>query len=416
MNSAFEQAYGFPRSAVTLATWRTAPYSRWSFQNVREAVPDMQISCARERAESAAVENAGFLNQRIDIEGRRETVGAFLARSHTDLFVAVTNGKFVAEYTAPTAVREQPHILFSISKSFTGLAAGILEAQGIIDSKALVTRYVPEAKASAYGNATLRHLLDMRVSLAFDESYLNTDGDYARYRRATLWNPAIPGERQESLAEFLVSLKQAPGDHGGAFRYASPNSDLLGLVIERAAGRRFADLISALIWVPLDAHHHGAVTLDRAGTARAAGGMSITARDLARLGDMLRCGGAIEGRQIVPERWVNDMRNAGDPEAWRAGDLNGLIPGGRYRSKWYQTADGAFCAIGIHGQWLYVDPSRKTVLVKMSSQPLPQDDALDRATLAFLKGATALFRQAWEHYELARHYGTATREQPDAEP
>lgn len=386
MPSTFELRYGFPRDAVTPSTWRTAPYSRWSFQNVREAVPDIQIPCAGERQETAAVENSALFGEKI---GSGETVTGFLERSHTDLFVAMKDGRFIAEYTAPTAEREGQHILFSISKSVTGLAAGILEAQRVIDYEAPVPHYVPEAKGSGYEAATVRHLLDMRTGIAFDESYLSTDGDYARYRRATLWNPAISGAAPESLLDFLVSLRQER-PHGGPFRYLSPNSDLLGLVIERAAGRRYAELISELIWVPLGAQHHAAVTVDRVGTARAAGGISATARDLARLGDMLRSGGAVDGRQIVPERWVHDMRTAGDPAAWQAGDLKGFIPGGRYRSKWYQTADGAFCGIGIHGQWVYVDPARKTVLVKLSSQPLPQDDALDAATLAFLKGVTAL--------------------------
>src|SRR3990170_3594646 len=109
MPSTFEQRYGFARSDVTLATWRTAPYSRWSFQNVREAVPDMQIACAGERAETNAVENSALLDEKI---GSGETVGTFLARSHTDLFVAMKDGAFAAEYSAPYAERETPHILF----------------------------------------------------------------------------------------------------------------------------------------------------------------------------------------------------------------------------------------------------------------------------------------------------------------
>ena len=382
--SGFEQRYGFARSEVNLATWRKSPYSRWSFQNVREAVPDMEIACGGERAEGARIDAAPLLSQKVMIGPQAETVGAFLTRSHTDLLVVMKDGAFVADYAAPYADPDRPHILFSISKSVTGVLAGILADKGVVDLDRPTIRYIPDAKDSAFGGATLRNLLDMRVSLAFEESYLDQHGDYARYRRATLWNPAVPGQPPESLREFLLALRQGPDQHGGTFRYQSPNSDFLGILLEEAAGPRFADLVSELIWQPLGAHRHAAVTVDRAGHARAAGGVSASARDLARLGEMLRCGGAVGSRQIVPEQWVNDMRIAGDKDAWAAGDLNQLIPGGRYRSKWYQTAGGAFCGIGIHGQWLYVDPPRRTVIVKMSSQPLPQDDALDRETLAFL--------------------------------
>ncbi|CAN5407880.1 serine hydrolase [soil metagenome] len=386
MATQFEQRYGFARSDVTLATWRKSPYSRWSFQNVREAVPDMQISCAGERAEDAPVSPDALLSETIRIGDKNETVGAFLKRSDTDLLVAMKGGRFVADYVAPYADPDRPHILFSISKSITGLLAGILAEMGVIDLDAPVIDYVPDAKGGAFDGATIRHLLDMRVSLAFEESYLNQDGDYARYRRATLWNPAIPGQPQESLREFLLSLHQAPAPHGGAFYYQSPNSDFLGVLLEEAAGIRFADLVSELIWQPLGARKHGAVSVDRAGTARVAGGISVTVRDLARLGEMLRRGGTVgDGRRIAPSGWLHDMMTAGDAKAWAAGDLNLLIPGGRYRSKWYQTGDGAFCGIGIHGQWLYVDPERETVIVKLSSQPLPQDDALDLEVITFLR-------------------------------
>ena len=80
------------------------------------------------------------------------------------------------------------------------------------------------------------------------------------------------------------------------------------------------------------------------------------------------------------------MRTNGDSDAWRAGGETGF-PNGRYRSQWYQTgeADGAFCAIGIHGQWIYVDPVREITIAKQSSQPNPVDDAFKLANLAFFR-------------------------------
>jgi CubicO group peptidase (beta-lactamase class C family) len=188
-----------------------------------------------------------------------------------------------------------------------------------------------------------------------------------------------------------MTIQKGEGGHGEAFRYRSPNSDLLGLIVERASGRRYAELMSELLWTPLEARREAFVTVDAEGTARAAGGVSVTARDLARVGEMLRCGGtAAGGRRIVSEDWVDDTLNAGDPAAWKAGDFPHLLANGRYRSKWYQSGfdSGAFFGIGIHGQWLYVDPSTETVLVKLSSQPLPVDDATDLACLAFFQAVS----------------------------
>ena len=98
-------------------------------------------------------------------------------------------GKLVGDWFAPHMDFGARHIIFSISKSLTAILAGILEGEGVFDPEAPVTQYIPEAAGSAYGDATVRHVLDMTVSLDFEEAYLDPESAFARYRRATLWNP-----------------------------------------------------------------------------------------------------------------------------------------------------------------------------------------------------------------------------------
>ena len=132
------------------------------------------------------------------------------------------------------------------------------------------------------------------------------------------------------------------------------------------------------------------ITVDSVGTPRSAGGVSVTARDLARVGELVRTGGRIGDVQVLPQAWIADMFGNGDPEAWKPnGDA--LITKGRYRSQWYQFGEpeGAFCAIGIHGQWLYVDRPSGTVLVKQSSQPNPLDEGLKARNLDFYRAMAA---------------------------
>jgi len=390
MTTQFAEAYGFERRDVTLANWRTAPFSRFSFGHAEEVVPSARISAGAEEPEGSPVVS-NLMRQSLP-EGLADEpdVGAYLDYAHTDAFVLMKAGRIVAEHYAPHAGIGQRHIVFSISKSLTALVIATLEADGLMDPDALVTSLLPEAAGSAYSDCTIRDVLDMRVSLAFDEAYLNTDGAYARYRRATLWNPADPSQPDEALLAFLLTLKKDAHPHGGAHFYASPNSDLLGILIERATGERYADVLSTRLWKPLGAKNHASVTVDAEGTARAAGGISVTARDLARVGEMLRNGGTVDDRRIVPQAWLADMLTAGDHQAWVDGKSN-FFPKGRYRSQWYQSGepDGAFCAIGIHGQWLYVDPSTETVIVKLSSQPNPLDDELKHDNFAFFRALSA---------------------------
>lgn len=391
MTTEFKTTYGFERRDVTIANWRTAPFSRWSFQNLREMVPTTEIRAAAETPE-VALSSSPLLDLPLET-GLAGTTNAraFLDHAHTDAFVLMKGGRIVAEHYAPHADINARHIVFSVSKSLTALVSAVLEEQGIVDPDRPVVDLVAEAKGSAYGDCTYRDVLDMRVSLDFDEAYLNKDGAFARYRRSTLWNPSEPGAPVETLTEFLMTLQKADRPHGGPFYYASPNSDLLGILIERASGRRYADLFSDLLWKPLGAKNHALVSVDGAGTARSAGGVCVTARDLARVGQMLLDGGRAEGRQVVSSAWVEDMKTAGDPKAWAASQPT-MLPNGRYRSKWYQTgeADGAFCAIGIHGQWLYVDPSTETVIVKLSSQPNPLDDELKQDNFAFFRALSRI--------------------------
>ncbi|TIS63839.1 serine hydrolase [Mesorhizobium sp.] len=388
--TAFETRYEFGRNQVLLGNWRESPFSRWSFQNVGELVPSARVAAVPASGEAPARALDGLLGERVTLAGGPETVAAFLRRSDTDALTIMKGGKFVGDWFAPHMQFGARHIIFSISKSLTAILAGILEGEGIFDPQAPVTRYLPEAAGSAYGDASVRHVLDMTISLDFEEAYLDPESAFARYRRATLWNP---GGGTESLADFILTLQRLAEPHGRTFRYRSPNSDLLGILLERASGQRFAELMHEKLWLPLGATSEASVTVDSEGTARTAGGISVTPRDLAQVGEMMRQGGTANGRRIVPEAWVRDtVSTGGDSEAWQRGTMAFLFPQGRYRNKWYQTgaASGAFCGIGIHGQWLYVNPKVEVVIAKMSSQPEPVDEPLDVDMVAFFEALSRM--------------------------
>jgi len=372
-------ADSFERSDITLDNWRLAPFSRYAFQNVPEFVPVAPVTLAS-RPEPAAVQPGLIASLTVNhpAEGPLPVV-RHLERSSADSFIVMRDWEVLDEWHAAYADPAKPHIIFSISKSVTGMLAGIAVKDGKLDPHAPVSRYVDVRPDSAYADANVRHLLDMSVSLDFEENYLDRDGQFDRYRRSTLWNPQRFDKPQETLAEVLVTLPRSAGPQGKVFFYASPNTDLAGLVIERATGVRLHEYMAERLWKPMGAFGASWVTVDRAGTARAAGGMCVTPRDLARFGQLVLDGGRNrEGAQVIPETWVADMHANGDRQAWLDGAFRTSFPEGRYRSFWYETGDarGSFCGIGIHGQWLWVDPASRLVLVRTSSRPEASDDAL----------------------------------------
>ena len=385
----FERRYGFERSACHLGNWRERPYSQWSFQHVGEVVPSSVIACGEPTVLSDA---ADFEDISVEVRDRNTDLSTFLQQTETDALLVSRGGEMVSEWTAPHADRAKPHIIFSISKSLTALLYAIVEEQGVIDLDKTAAHYWPQAARSGYGDCPLRHVLDMRVSLAFEEEYLDADGDYARYRRSTLWNPPRADKPNDDLGDLLCSLEKGEGEHGGAFQYLSPNSDMLGTVLEKATGIRFADLLSQLVWQKMGARSDALITVDARGRPRAAGGVSVVAHDLLAVGEMICNDGAVGSRQIVPAAWIEDMRDAGDRDAWSAGNFAGFSTIDRYRSQWYQLAapSRVVMGIGIHGQFLYVDPATETVIVRMASQTLPIDQPQDEDWISVFNQIAAL--------------------------
>jgi CubicO group peptidase (beta-lactamase class C family) len=272
---------------------------------------------------------------------------------------------------------DSPHILMSVTKSLLGILAGILTARGVLDPERQVTDIIPELRDTAYQGATIRHLLDMAAGIGFDENYLATSGPIVEYRKSTGWNPLASGESPSDLRSFLHTLKQADGSHGRRFHYVSPNTDLLGWVIERSAGRRYAELMSELLWRPMGAERSAYITVDRLGAPRCAGGMCVTTRDLARVGQLIVQDGTRNGVQVIPREWIADVMSGGDPAAWDAGPFAVYYPRLpiHYRSKCYviRGEQPLFFGLGIHGQNLFVDRARELVIAKVSSQPQPMD-------------------------------------------
>ncbi|MEW6633703.1 MAG: serine hydrolase [Pseudomonadota bacterium] len=369
--SAFKATYGFERDEVRLDNWRSAPWNVWGFRNVCELAPTARIAATPGLSEEPATDAEGLLRETFLLDGRRIAVAEALHETFTDAMVVMKSGRIVADFHAPNFTLQGRHMLFSVSKSITSIIAGILRDDGLLDFDALVPSYVPELKSSAYGDARVRDVLDMRVSLDFEEVYHDPHGSHARYRRAGLLDPSGPNDKIETVIEFIAALKKGKGDHGGHYHYASPNSDVLGLIIRGASGQRFPDLASERLFQPLGARQDAYVTVDRAGTPRTGGGINMTPRDLARIGEMMRQGGVANGRRIVSQEWVDDTITGGSREAWAQSTSVSWLPHGRYHNKWYQTgtASGAFFALGIHGQWLYVDPRSEMVIAKVSSQP-----------------------------------------------
>lgn len=352
----------------TLANWMAPVHTFWSFRHVRELIPTAQVdSAATPRVLSRDIRSAlgGIV---VDFHQDPQTVVDFLSSTNTDSFTVVQEENLVFEWLAPGVVDVEPHLIFSVTKSVTGMLVGALVQEGLIDVEALVTDYVPQVSDSGFGDATVRNLLDMAVSYQFEEDY-SPGPDIVAYRNSVGWYPAPLGA--PDLHDFIASRKKE-GEHGKSFRYLSPTTDLVGWVIEAASGLPYATALSKYIWSKIGTEAPAHMTVDRQGSPRAAGGLSVIPRDMARFGMMIRDG----GMGVIDPEFLADVYENGSLEQWTTGDFKDLFPAGVYRSFCYKPGEDpdVIMGIGIHGQFLYVDRPRGVVVAKQSSWPVPDDE------------------------------------------
>ncbi|MGZ4470729.1 MAG: serine hydrolase domain-containing protein [Nocardioidaceae bacterium] len=372
---------GFPPAEdarVSLATWQDSRNVRWAFQHLREIIPTQVIPASPGGLRALPeAPRTGVLDTPVHrLHGTTSTAAAVVADTYTDALLVLHDGVLVHEEYGAGMTAATPHLIMSVSKSVVGCVAGILAGRGLLDPAAPVTDYVPEVADSGYGGAVVRHLLDMRTGVAFREGYDDPDSEVRVMERSMGWQPLLDSD-PVGLYEYLTTLA-ADEEHGGPFTYRSADTDMLGWVCERAAASRMADLVSRLLWVPMGAEHDAEVTCDMVGTAVHDGGMSATARDLARFGQLLLDDGAVDGHQVVPSSWLTDARQPGDDvrEAFLVTDHHSALPGGWYRNQfWFVPSHHgtALVCLGINGQMVYVNPATRMVGVKLSSWLTAQD-------------------------------------------
>ncbi|MNX10040.1 6-aminohexanoate-dimer hydrolase [compost metagenome] len=361
------------------------PAMRWSVSNFRQLMPTVNVS--RGLGAPTALPQA----LRKDIDTLRFTPldaktlmtwDASLAATYTDGILVLHRGRVVYERYFGVLKDDGQHGAMSVTKSVVGTLGAMLVAEGTLDANKPVAHYVPELATSAFGNATVRQVLDMTTGLKFSEDYADPKAEV--WAHAQAGNP-LPKPKDytgpRSYYEFLQTV-QPEGKHGEGFGYKTVNSDVLGWVIARATGRTVAQLLSERIWRHLGAEQDAYFTVDSIGTPFAGGGLNTGLRDLARFGEMLRNDGRVKGRQIVPKAAVEDIRRGGDKAAFTKGGYP-LLQGWSYRNMWWVTHNdhGAYMARGVHGQRIYIDPKAGMVIVRYASHPIAGNAANDPVTL-----------------------------------
>ena len=359
-------------SQPTLANWRLPPFNREAFSKVREIMPTASINWKK----GSVAQDSESKNKKLTVrlkENEETELDGFLNQTTVDALQVSHRGKIVYKWHSPYCSSSSPHIIFSVSKSLTALLIGCIIDEGLVTEETLVSQIIPEAKGSAFENASVRNLLDMSVSSNFIEDYEATSGIFLDYRQSTGWNPQDIDDTSH-LKSFLLSLKKNTHGHGEKFEYHSTNTDMLGIIIEKCTGKKYAHYFYEKLMKPLGAKDDAYVTLDRMGTSRAAGGICISASDIMSICEMVRTFGKNgQGAQVFPENWIKDILNSETDKRFNLDGHYDIFPDGLYRSKWYRpyTSQNIIFGLGIHGQWIWIDFDKELSIVCLSSEPNP---------------------------------------------
>ena len=361
------------------------PKTRWAFAHMRQLVPTTAIwrgegpPSALPRAERDDLDGVSFTPLG---GGAAMTWAQSLEAMYTDAILVLHRGRVVQERYFGVMAPHRVHMAMSVTKSYIGTLGAICVHEGLLDPTQRVPHYLPELAGTAYDDATVRDVMDMRIGVRYSEDYTNPDAEIWQHARAGSVFPRPPGYAgPQSFYEYLRTLRKE-GEHGQGFFYKTVSSDVLGWLVRRVSGRTFGEVLSERLWQPLGCEQDAAMQIDTEGTEFAGGGLNPVLRDMARFGEAMRLGGRFNGRQVVPQAVVEDIRFKGSTEAFKAGGPP-TLPGGAYRSMWWVTnnAHGAFAARGIHGQAIYVDPTAEMVIARFGSHPMAANVHLDPISL-----------------------------------
>ena len=244
---------------------------------------------------------------------------------------------------------------YSVAKSVTSMLLGIALEEGHVASlDDLLPAYVPELAGTAYADVTVRQVLTMTSGVRWNEDYADPHSDVGQmYRGACV-------EGQAHVLSYLRRLPRAAAP-GTRWNYNTAETDLLGIVVERATGRPLAHYLSETIWQPYGMAADAYWIKDECDGSNTGGsGLSATLADYARLGQFMLDGGRIGGEPVVAAEWMDAAVRGHHPDG---------APERGYGYQWWTEPDGSYSAVGIFGQMVHVDPSRRLVVAQLAAWP-----------------------------------------------
>ncbi|WP_107037244.1 serine hydrolase domain-containing protein [Brumimicrobium mesophilum] len=331
----------------------------YTFINMNEYFPSKKVEKAKEGFVFPKIKNIqlpdSFSSSSINFNTHK-----FIDSSYSQGLVLIQNDTIQYENYWRSQAEEVKHISWSMSKSYVSALFGIAIEEGHIKSvEQTVDEYLPAMKGSGYDGVKIKDVLQMSTGVGFDETYSDPNADINRY-----WDGFGNGKSQD---EFAATLKNeiTPGTYN---HYVSINTHVLGMIIVKATGKSLTEYLEEKIWKPIGAEFDAYWIADGEGMEMALGGLNATLRDYAKLGRLYLNNGNWNGKQIIPQSWVEASTHSME-EHLQANSEKSSSPAFGYGYQWWipDGDQGEIIAIGVFNQYIYINPTTNTVIVKNSA-------------------------------------------------
>ncbi len=355
------------------------PFNRWAYQNMRRIWPTTPVrpsdtGTVLRREIDAEIDNLSVRRQ----DGSRADFETFLRQTFTDSLIVIHKDKVVYERYLNGTTPDTPHQMMSCTKSFVGLFALMAIEEGRVTHGTPIVEIIPELNnGSGFSDATFGQVLDMTVSLNFNEDYADPEAEFHDYAAVLgLGLSAKDWRGTQSLYEYITTLGKLEGRaHGTVFDYKTPNTDVLNWAVSRLFNQDFVALLESRLWSRLGMTGEAYVVQDPAGNLIAGGGLNATAEDLARFAAAMLRNGSADGQQIIAKSVIDTLSQGASTDAFLKGPsaeedfANGHWS---YCAQWWirnTRGSEAIIAYGVSGQCIYIDRNRDVAVIKQSSWP-----------------------------------------------
>jgi CubicO group peptidase (beta-lactamase class C family) len=299
----------------------------------------------------------------IMYKGTSLAFNQFLKQTDSNAFIVFRNGVMTYEWYKDGVTQSTQLPSYSVAKTMTSIMIGQLIAQGKIKESDKFVTYFPELKAgTSFDLVTIKQLLDMQAGVGVSDNYPAGPSG---------WGVAIAQMYASTDVDwFLKNNRKMAFEPGSKSEYRSVDTQMLGMIIKKVTGKKVADYFSQNVWQPAGAKYPATWNVDRiGGTEKTFCCFNASGVDYARIGMLFLNGGYAGPNKIIDKAWLNRLTTP----------VTTLDRNWGYGAQVWHPYPNTSLMLGLHGQFVFINPESRTVIVKLSDNPTDSDHESDTA-------------------------------------